>query len=419
MGGFSSTVHDLMIDYLVSLSGAAMLIIVGHSLYCEKQSEDSSLLWLMPLVVLPGMLKSSGLIFSFAGMLLIAIFILKQNDFSPVKSIKAMGIGKSTLILSPIIVLVLWKSYVDHAWRNCAVEGAKFTLDVDYMSRCFSEKPFEVRLSILTENLRLLFTSTNNRYIFIAFIILIATILIFKAGKNRFYTLALSLGSGLFLIYNIGYIFMMLFLMPAKEVGWSVTLGYDRYVGVITMAICMWWLLIAISLAEKHMEQEKLALRLCCCAVMTVAIALPLKGSYRNTVFLNGVQDERRVHYDNIESVGSAVAGLYTREDKLLIYGGDFCDNDSSYNNDNYQTVFLNRNTFAFSNTTIDGGSITAYEGKLLWYFKQSDFLVILQKHESLAPLLKEHGIVFSDLDGIFYAISEDDFGTVSLNKIL
>ncbi len=82
LGGFTSTFHDLMIDYVVAVSGAAALIAIATVWQRKEAQSATNLIWIMALVSLPSMLKSSGVIFTIMGILLLLVLYAKPRHLT-------------------------------------------------------------------------------------------------------------------------------------------------------------------------------------------------------------------------------------------------------------------------------------------------------------------------------------------------
>ena len=418
MGGFIYTVHDLMVDYLVALSGAALLIIICTVWRTKENQTFKNLLVLMPVLLLPWLLKSCGVIFWILGEFM--IFLLwKQNNLSAKIRIKDALKSKCVwLFCAPIGVYYLWKSYVDHAWFSAGYSTAKFAISLDKIVSIYGQKSFEMRHEIIAGTFYNMLTHNNNRYFYVALALMILMILLCKDNKKYLIGTCLS-GFGAWVLYNIGYIAMMLFLMPTREVEWSTALAYERYIGVIAMAIAIWWFWIftceGLNIAKSHCNKLS---QVSILAVTGVAV-LCLAPVYNETILKNSFDPGLIQQYDQIENVAASIAGLYTRSDNLLVYSGEYEDDSSCFNNNTYGAIFLTNNTDCFCNTKIEGGDLFSIEGKIPYFMSRNDYLVVTSKNEHMKELLLSQGISIDDADGIFYRIEKDNTdNTISLTKI-
>ncbi len=418
LGAYTSTIHDLMIDYVVSAAGAAMLILLS-SFWSNKENQKAiNLIWIMPLVSLPILLKSSGIIFTILGIVLVVFLWLKNHEFSFKKSLRLKNAPVGFLLLLPAVIMLLWDRYVHHTWLYSGASAIKFELSLAGMYETFLSKPSEMQQAIVSDTLVEMVSNPHNLYLFLPLAIFIATIL-FKKNKNPLNKTYLIIGTLSWMLYHVGYILMMLFLMPAGEVAWSSTLGYFRYVGMVTVAISIWFfgLLLneyAASPTLKQSKRETFAAMASC-----VFCVVALQNSYNNVTFINMSLTDAQLQRQHLDAVASIAQPYYTRADELIIYSGDFTYSESVFNNDTYATIFLTTNTACLSNTQIEGGDIYSAPGKIEHYFSAADYFIIAQSDDGLIELLSHNNISIDDINGTMFEIVTSDTNNIHLVKIV
>ena len=224
---------EILVDTLLSVSGIAGIAVCLF----YRGNINEKLFVLIPINIFSVTVKNSGVFFA---AIITVYYIYRVAELGKLKTL--LSPINIMSLLSPFIVIFLWKKHVAFAFSEGM--SAKHSMSIENYSKIFSEKTPELISQISDSFLKKVF-SLNNTF-FIILIVLLAAVIILKVLKIKTSlcgeTTVLIVGSYLF--YQLGNYFMYIFSMPNSEA--SNLASYERYhTTVLTFAAGILWIFMA------------------------------------------------------------------------------------------------------------------------------------------------------------------------------
>ncbi len=320
--------------------------------------------------------------------------------------------------LSPVIAFVLWNRNVKKLYLGDKGNAdTMFSVSLDNLTRIAREKGGERIAEILKD---LLFSLFTQKMAIIAMLFIAVLWGVYyttrKDKKNSYFKLFAVIGTISWFVYYIGYSLSMVFLFPKKEMDALGTnlIAYERYFSAATgvvVLLCMYAIMSATDLdIERKIKTSYMALSATLLCVMFV-VGFP-KALFQR----NAMTPDSLLAQELVKNECEQVPRIFSRNDRLFCYTGEYIDDSSSFNNFSFRIEFLNNNITNFSNYTIDGGELS--NAKLIYYVSQNDYIAVISPHEKMFEILREADIYADYTDGRLYRVTPLDNGGYSLVKV-
>ena len=298
-----SILSGILVDELL-----ACLSIAGIAVcYCCREEPQKLLFAITPITVFLVTVKNSGIFFA-AILLIFCVYLIVQSG-----NRKMLICPKNILaLLSPFIMLFLWKKHVAYAFQSGMT--ARHSMSLENYEKMFSQKTPEIISQITGSFLERVFAFDNP--FFIILIILLVALLFIKLKKVKVPlccgTVVLMIGT--YLVYQIGNFGMYMFSMPNDE---AVILAcYDRYhmTGIVFIAGVLWIFLMQICHTfEKQVALKKpkrTILHIVSVTAISAAIwfsATPIANSLKTVPYAGSKRQSSTASWKNMTSMYPAI----------------------------------------------------------------------------------------------------------------
>lgn len=394
----------LLVDHVLGLVGMAFMVMV----FWVFRRPGAAGVWQMAALsaVACGLIliKSSGVSFVAAGWLLAGILALAnrgKKEKSGAKTGARRALPVVFLVLLPFILLLCWRVYVDLAYPGSGYSANKFALTEENFAAAYGSKSQEMLDGLPGLFAKTLFGSNMTRVCALAFGMLLAVTLLQYVRHRRWDWHgpgAALVGVGLWGVYNVGYYFMLRYLMPAGEMQGYIA-GFSRYELSVAVAVAGLLLFAAAAGYEEGLQPLKKWWSYGVAAAMCVA-CLPFVGL---NLVVAPYDDPGYRQHEQVDEVYNAVPRVYDHTSGLVFYIGDYVDDASVFNNHTYMGKYLVKNVANFGNTSVNG---QPFEGQLLLdTLRDKDYLVLQEQDGALFDLLEALGISFDSREGLLYRV--------------
>ena len=198
-------------------------------------------------------------------------------------------------------------------------------------------------------------------------------------------------------------------MFPKNEFVGVTLIAYTRYMSTATGLSLV---LIVYALLERKIGFKFSAQNF---VIVGIVIVLCTLG-YSERIFVRDVISTKE--YNSLvefQNTMSNIPRVFSREDQLLCYTGEYLDDCSRYNDFSIGKELQNNNIYNFSDFTIEGGEFNYI--KLNYYISQSDYIVVLNNSEVIYEHLKNMKISIDEPYGKVYEINMSDEGNWMLLK--
>ncbi|MEG1985125.1 MAG: hypothetical protein RR009_07540 [Oscillospiraceae bacterium] len=305
---------------------------------------------------------------------------------------------------------------IEKAYPNGGYKDNKFAITKENLTVQYSAKSEEL-LNDLPRNF--IKSMVNEKIVYFFYFSLIIAIIIFVfvriiRKKTDFILLWSILSScGIFTAYNVGYYFMLRYLMPAWEFGNSADIiGFSRYEATVIMPLTFLLLFACFLSLRPIVIMKNILIQ----SFALVLMLLPFFAVLYNVSFAIPKESEGYREFEQIDIIYNQVPKVYGHDSKLIFYTGEFSDNESYYNNHIFTGKYLTNHTMNFNHTAIDAIPMTT-DNTLFDALKKNDYLIVVIPDGRLYSLLDEIHVDIDFKEGICYEI-EKSTSEIALKKI-
>lgn len=219
---YNIKVNDLLVDTLLPVVAACMLLYFYH--YSQKFNDNLLEMYLGIFYMIQVIqIKNSGIFF----IAIISIWILLGGIRN--KNI----INRAVIAFSPYITLLLWQKHCSYVYMSS--ETSKHAMTAENYGSVYASKTAEDIQNICHSMLKFSVSWKGIWYMFLC--VLVGGVLIFtlaKECKRSFYK-AVSFCIGIYIVYQIGMLFMYLYSMPGGEA--TRLASVERYCKTILIVV--------------------------------------------------------------------------------------------------------------------------------------------------------------------------------------
>lgn len=407
---------SLLVDPIIPLAAVALFILLleNKDSFCGDPLKFGRLI--LPIAISLSMIKTdAGLIYSFIILFAGSLYHQGKQSGAVVQRSLPYNIKTLAVYASPVFAFFLWKKYIDKVYLGNGYSTVKFALSKDNLLKNYAEKSSGRVIEIMSD----LFRNAFCHPFFIAIVILAAILLLLiqeirNDDEKRIYYTVSALAFVMWFVFIIGYGLMLVFLMPEwefKAYGYTM-IGFERYVG--TVAGCSVGILgyCIIRICRTNVISRKKMMG-------TVVITSLLVVGFRidPLVFFNyEVLPETELLY---QFEAQIPGGLYLRDNRLVIYGGEYSEGDSWVCLFHLERQLLNKNIYYIDDYNTERDCVY-YERLDVYseYFDQGDYLFKISGSEMFYDLIDKLDIRMDEDDGIIYRIDHTEENEVELIKI-
>lgn len=271
---FNVRITDLLVDTVLPVFSMCALLYVynyGRNLKLYQTEAYFSIFY----TILILQIKNSGVFFA----VIISAWMIIGNK-------KDRNIRERLVIaITPYASLFLWKIHCANAFSNA--DKSKHAMTVSNYSNVFKSKTSGEMRQITKDMLRFTMTWKDTMLIFLCLIFIGILALMITKKHIKTFVKVFGLCIVMYLVYQVGMIFMYMFSMPGKEA--TNLAGHERYCRTILLAIFY----VSLLLFMKVSSDMKKSVAGISCVILTGLLILINNGEINTIYSYHPVNDER------------------------------------------------------------------------------------------------------------------------------
>ena len=420
----------LHVDYLLAFFGAALFVMTVWY-FKDGVPKGTVSLWAISFVsVSLTLIKTSGLLFSLMGLFLIAILaccIRRENKQKLIPKEKKGLFGATAILLSPVYAYLLWRAYIEKGYLGNGYASSKFAVSSETIAAQYINKSEKILSEMPSLFVKTLLSSKLTLAFFFALVIAVTFIIIIYVKRKKVSSLLVCssiTAVGLWGAYNVGYYFMLRYLMPAWEMGDSAKIiDYVRYEESVVGAVVA-LLLFATVVSVKKYDILETTVKKAIAVAVAVLLFVPVLNINNFKLDRQSTWYREFLQIDAVyEQIPVSLRETLRHNPSVMFYISDVePKGSSSFNCYDFSTKYQNDKVTCFSNDKInsakvDNISYSPDDDNFITVLGEHNYIVIAIESKKLFETLDLYGVGYDATDGVLYEITSGSGGYSLIKK--